>query len=91
MGAEKEALTNEELYGREILEAISYSGDFPVRKKKLLANFEKIITECSGFLDENELNEYKKAKGFIQNLPENELENVCIAIYDLYHDTEDYL
>ncbi|GFO52985.1 hypothetical protein ikelab_22600 [Lactococcus garvieae] len=79
-------------YGYEILEALKNLDSLPMNKKHLLMSFDNLIYELSELELENfDLDEYKKARGFINALPENEITNVCIEAYDLYHDIEKYL
>ncbi|MDT2879775.1 hypothetical protein P7H71_13325 [Lactococcus lactis] len=59
---EQEIMTEVEDYGRQIFEAISYANEFPVVKEKLLIMFDKLIEELSELIDEDELNDDKKAK-----------------------------
>jgi len=78
---EQEIMTEVEDYGRQIFEAISYANEFPVVKEKLLIMFDKLIEELSELIDEDELNDYKKAK---------EVEELCFTVESLYGDVENY-
>lgn len=80
--------TDEEYYEREIFEAISYANEFPVSKEKLLIMFDKMIEELSELIDEDELNDYKKAKEVVQKYPENEVENLCFIVAESYENIE---
>ncbi|QOK51419.1 hypothetical protein HZ322_11980 (plasmid) [Lactococcus lactis] len=73
-------------YGRQIFEAISYANEFPVVKEKLLIMFDKLIEELSELIDEDELNDYKKAKKVVEKIPENEVEELCFTVESLYGD-----
>ena len=84
---EQEIMTEVEDYGRQIFEAISYANEFPVRRKNLLKNFDKLIEELSELIDEDELNDYKKA---VEKIPENEVEELCFTVESLYGDVENY-
>lgn len=75
-----ETIKKEERYGREIFEAISYSGEFPVPKKKLLHSFNVIIKELEPLLEKEELEEYIQAKKFVQALPEFAIEPICVLV-----------
>lgn len=77
-------------YGRQIFEAISYANEFPVVKEKLLIMFDKLIDELSELIDEDELNDYKKAKEVVEKIPENEVEELCFTVESLYGDVENY-
>lgn len=79
-----EVLKKEERYGREIFEAISYSGEFPVPKKKLIHSFNVIVKELEPFLEKKELEEYIQAKNFIQSLPEFSIEAICELVVKQY-------
>ena len=81
-----EDFTETEFYGREIFEAISYANEFPVVKEKLLIMFDKLIEELSELIDEDELNDYKKAKKVVEKIPENEVEELCFTVESLYGD-----
>ncbi|HAF57358.1 MAG TPA: hypothetical protein DCK88_05115 [Lactococcus lactis] len=83
---EQEIMTEVEDYGRQIFEAISYANEFPVRRKNLLKNFDKLIEELSELIDEDELNDYKKAKKVVEKIPENEVEELCFTVESLYGD-----
>lgn len=87
---EQEIMTEVEDYGRQIFEAISYANEFPVRRKNLLKNFDKLIEELSELIDEDELNDYKKAKEVVEKIPENEIEELCFTVESLYGDVENY-
>ncbi|HDV0868092.1 TPA: hypothetical protein RHK77_002304 [Enterococcus faecalis] len=87
---EQEKMTEVEEYGRQIFEAISYANEFPVRRKNLLKNFDKLIEELSELIDEDELNDYKKAKEVVEKIPENEVEELCFTVESLYGDVENY-
>ena len=87
---EQEIMTEVEDYGRQIFEAISYANEFPVRRKNLLKNFDKLIEELSELIDEDELNDYKKAKEVVEKIPENEVEKLCFTVESLYGDVENY-
>ncbi|MDT2971563.1 hypothetical protein SFC12_12255 [Lactococcus lactis] len=87
---EQEIMTEVEDYGRQIFEAISYANEFPVRRKNLLKNFDKLIEELSELIDEDELNDYKKAKKVVEKIPENEVEELCFTVESLYGDVENY-
>ncbi len=91
MTTDQKDFTDSEYYGREIFEAISYASEFPIQKKKLIANFEKLITELYPLLDKEELQEYINAKKVIQSLSEDEVEKVCFSVVDLYGDVEHFL
>lgn len=91
MTNQNELFSNEEKYGREIFEAISYSNEFPVTKKKLIHSFEKLITELFSLIDEEELEDYINAKKWIQHLSENEVENLCFSVVELYENVEEHL
>ena len=83
---EQEIMTEVEDYGRQIFEAISYANEFPVVKEKLLIMFDKLIEELSELIDEDELNDYKKAKEVVEKIPENEVEELCFTGESLYGD-----
>ena len=83
---EQEIMTEVEDYGRQIFEAISYANEFPVVKEKLLIMFDKLIEELSELIDEDELNDYKKAKKVVEKIPENEVEELCFTVESLYGD-----
>lgn len=85
-----ESITNEERYGREIFEAICYSNEFPVTKKKLLNSFEKLITDLYKVIEKDELDDYIKAKKIIQKYSEDEIEDLCFSVANLYEDIENY-
>ena len=87
---EQEIMTEVDDYGRQIFEAISYANEFPVRRKNLLKNFDKLIEELSELIDEDELNDYKKAKEVVKKIPENEVEELCFTVESLYGDVENY-
>lgn len=87
---EQEIIPEVEDYGRQIFEAISYENEFPVVKEKLLIMFDKLIDELSEWIDENELNDYKKAKKVVEKIPENEVEELCFTVESLYGDVENY-
>ena len=87
---EQEIMTEVEDYGRQIFEAISYANEFPVRRKNLLKNFDKLIEELSELIDEDELNDYKKAKEVVEKISENEVEELCFTVESLYGDVENY-
>ena len=70
--------------------ASSYANEFPVRRKNLLKNFDKLIEELSELIDEDELNDYKKAKKVVEKIPENEVEELCFTVESLYGDIENY-
>lgn len=90
MTNQNELFSNEEKYGREIFEAISYSNEFPVTKKKLIHSFEKLITELFNLIDEEELEDYINAKKLVQHLSENEVENLCLSVVELYENVEEH-
>lgn len=90
MTNQNERFSNEEKYGREIFEAISYSNAFPVTKKKLIYSLEKLITELFNLIDEEELEDYINAKKWVQHLSENEVENLCFSVAELYKDIEEH-
>lgn len=90
MTTNQKDFTDSEYYGREIFETISYANNFPIPKKKLIANFEKMITELSPLLDKEELEEYINAKEFIQSLSEDDVEKVCFSAVNLYADVENF-
>ncbi|MEW4403878.1 hypothetical protein AB1I62_09200 [Enterococcus sp. AN402] len=79
-----EELRKEERYGIEIFEAISYSKEFPVPKKKLLHSFNVMIKELEPLLEKEELEEYIQAKKFIQSLPEFAIELICELVVRQY-------
>ena len=83
---EQEIMTEVDDYGRQIFEAISYANEFPVVKEKLLIMFDKLIEELSELIDEDELNDYKKAKKVVEKIPENEVEELCFTVESLYGD-----
>ena len=83
---EQEIMAEVEDYGRQIFEAISYANEFPVVKEKLLIMFVKLIDELSELIDEDELNDYKKAKEVVEKIPENEVEELCFTVESLYGD-----
>ena len=87
---EQEIMTEVEDYGRQIFEAISYANEFPVVKEKLLIMFDKLIDELSELIDEDELNDYEKAKKVVEKIPENEVEELCFTVESLYGDVENY-
>ncbi|MFK4946552.1 hypothetical protein [Lactococcus garvieae] len=70
--------------------ASSYANEFRVRRKNLLKNFDKLIEELSELIDEDELNDYKKAKKVVEKIPENEVEELCFTVESLYGDVENY-
>ena len=48
--------------------------------------FDKLIEELSELIDEDELNDYKKAKKVVEKIPENEVEKLCFTVESLYED-----
>jgi len=42
--------------------------------------FDKLIEELSELIDEDELNDYKKAKKVVEKIPENEVKNLCVEV-----------
>ena len=51
---------------------------------------DKLIEELSELIDEDELNDYKKAKKVVEKIPENEVEELCFTVESLYGDVENY-
>lgn len=90
MNTKKEEFKPEEYYGREIFEAISYSKEFPVPKKKLLHSFNVIIKELEPLLEKEELEEYIQAKKFVQELPEFAIEPICILVVQQYENLDQF-
>ena len=81
-----EVFTETEFYGREILEAIQLTNKFPTPKKVLIDMLEEMIHEQLDFIDKEELNNYIKAKKYVQTLTEDEVKNLCFEVKDLYED-----
>lgn len=48
--------------------------------------FDKLIEELSELIDEDELNDYKKAKKVVEKILENEVEELCFTVKSLYGD-----
>ena len=68
-----EEFTETEFYGREILEAIQLTNKFPISKKKLTSSLEKMIHEQFDLIDKEELEDYIKAKKYVETLTEDEV------------------
>ena len=81
-----EDFTETEFYGREILEAIQLTNKFPTLKKVLIEMLEEMIHEQFDLIDKEELNDYKKAKKVVEKIPENEVEELCFTVENLYED-----
>ncbi|HDP1320510.1 TPA: hypothetical protein P5Y25_002848 [Enterococcus faecium] len=79
-------MTEVEDYGRQIFEAISYANELPVVKENLSIMFDKLIEELSELIDEDEVNDYKKAKKVVEKITENEVEELCFTVESLYGD-----
>ena len=77
-----EDFTETEFYGREILEAIQLTNKFPTPKKVLLDMLEEMIHEQLDLIDKEELNNYIKAKKYVQTLTEDEVKNLCFEVKD---------
>ena len=77
---EQEIMTEVEDYGRQIFEAISYANEFPVVKEKLLIMFDKLIEELSELIDEDELNDYKKAKKSLKKFQKMKSKNCVLRL-----------
>ena len=75
-----EDFTETEFYGREILEAIQLTNKFPTPKKVLLDMLEEMIHEQLDLIDKEELNNYIKAKKYVQTLTEDEVKNLCVEV-----------
>ena len=81
-----EDFTETEFYGREILEAIQLTNKFSTPKKVLIEMLEEMIHEQLDLIDKEELNNYIKAKKYVQTLTEEEVKNLCFEVKDLYED-----
>lgn len=79
-----EVAKESEKYGVEINELIHLTGELPIRKKKLVVSLQKHADEMEEFEGANVQNDYEKAVEFIQKIDENEVEEVCYYIADLY-------
>ncbi|MBU6001299.1 hypothetical protein I6G44_12885 (plasmid) [Lactococcus lactis] len=77
-----EDFTETEFYGREILEAIQLTNKFPTPKKILIEMLEEMIHEQLDLIDKEELNNYIKAKKYVQTLTEDEVKNLCVEVKD---------
>ncbi|WP_228777676.1 hypothetical protein [Lactococcus lactis] len=77
-----EDYTETEFYGREILEAIQLTNKFPTPKKILIEMLEEMIHEQLDLIDKEELNNYIKAKKYVQTLTEDEVKNLCVEVKD---------
>ena len=77
-----EDFTETEFYGREILDAIQLTNKFPTPKKVLLDMLEEMIHEQLDLIDKEELNNYIKAKKYVQTLTEDEVKNLCFEVKD---------
>ena len=77
-----EDFTETEFYGREILEAIQLTNKFPTPKKVLIEMLEEMIHEQLDLIDKEELNNYIKAKKYVQTLTEDEVKNLCVEVKD---------
>ncbi|QEX50227.1 hypothetical protein FTN78_p020021 (plasmid) [Lactococcus lactis subsp. lactis bv. diacetylactis] len=77
-----EDFTETEFYGREILEAIQLTNKFPTPKKILIEMLEEMIHEQLDLIDKEELNNYIKAKKYVQTLTEEEVKNLCVEVKD---------
>ena len=77
-----EDFTETEFYGREILEAIQLTNKFPTPKKVLIDMLEEMIHEQLDLIDKEELNNYIKAKKYVQTLTEDEVKNLCFEVKD---------
>ena len=75
-----EDFTETEFYGREILEAIQLTNKFPTPKKVLIDMLEEMIYEQLDLIDKEELNNYIKAKKYVQTLTEEEVKNLCFEV-----------
>ena len=56
------------------------------KKKVLIDMLEEMIHEQLNLIDKEELNNYIKAKKYVQTLTEDEVENLCFEVKDLYED-----
>ena len=81
-----EDFTETEFYGREILEAIQLTNKFPTPKKVLIEMLEEMIHEQLNLIDKEELEDYIKAKKYVETLTEEEVKNLCFEVKDLYED-----
>ncbi len=88
MSLNLEIIQESETHGIEINEMIKLVGSLPIRKKKLVVSMQNYIKEMAEFEDTDVENDYQKAIEFIQNLEEDEVEEVCYYIADLYKDVE---
>ena len=77
-----ENFTETEFYGREIVEAIQLTNKFPTPKKVLIEMLEEMIHEQLDLIDKEELNNYIKAKKYVQTLTEDEVKNLCVEVKD---------
>ena len=79
---QSEDFTETEFYGRENLEAIQLTNKFPTPKKILIEMLEEMIHEQLDLIDKEELNNYIKAKKYVQTLTEDEVKNLCVEVKD---------
>ena len=75
-----EDYTETEFYGREILEAIQLTNKFPTPKKVLIEMLEEMIHEQFDLIDKEELEDYIKAKKYVETLTEEEVKNLCFEV-----------
>uniref|UniRef100_UPI0032427C21 hypothetical protein n=1 Tax=Lactococcus sp. TaxID=44273 RepID=UPI0032427C21 len=75
-----EDYTETEFYGREILEAIQLTNKFPTPKKVLIEMLEEMIHEQLNLIDKEELEDYIKAKKYVETLTEEEVKNLCFEV-----------
>ena len=75
-----EEFTETEFYGREILEAIQLTNKFPTPKKVLIDMLEEMIHEQFDLIDKEELEDYIKAKKYVETLTEDEVKNLCFEV-----------
>lgn len=88
MALSLEIIQESETHGIEINEMIRLVGSLPIRKKKLVFSMQNYIKEMAEFEGANVENDYQNAINFIQQLEEDEVEEVCRYIADLYKDVE---
>ena len=81
-----EDFTETEFYGREILEAIQLTNKFPTPKKVLIEMLEEMIHEQLNLIDKEELEDYIKAKKYVETLTEEEVKNLCFEVKRSYED-----
>ena len=81
-----EDFTQTEFYGREILEPIQLTNKFPTPKKVLIDMLEEMIHEQLDLIDKVESNTYIHAKKQVQTLTEDEVNNLCVEVKNLYDD-----